>query len=218
MEIFLSHSTKDLSVVEQMGEILDIGTISSFIAHRDIEVSSLWREKILTRLRSAKVLVVFLTKNYHPSDWTDQEVGFFMHRLNPLIICVQLGRKKPYGFLEQYQIARSTPKSASHIATLILHALAKDEYLGFAARRRIISGLCGSSSFNQAIAYSNAILDFTSLSRKDLIRIVRASWHSDQIANCAKAKQNVHWIVRKNVKRFPPRTADELRRNLDAHG
>ena len=63
--------------------------------------------------------VALMTKQFHESDWTDQEVGFAFGRGVPLI-CVRLGRG-PYGFIGKFQaLSCEWSEVPKGIATLLL--------------------------------------------------------------------------------------------------
>jgi predicted transcriptional regulator len=202
VEIFFSHSTKDIRIVQEVADVLQSRFISTFVAHGALKISDKWRDQILVHLERAEALVVFLTKNFHASDWTDQEVGYFMQRENTLIICLRLGRRSPYGFLEQYQTVKLTGKSLSAIASSVLSAMVEDDALSGRAARRVVTGLCESNSYNQSIAYSEVLDKTPRISAADLNRIIQASLDNNQIANCQKAIRIIGRMVHANRKRI----------------
>ena len=49
--------------------------LSVFLAHEDIDGGSDWVPKLYEEIQNSEVFIMLLTKNYHPSKYTDQETG-----------------------------------------------------------------------------------------------------------------------------------------------
>jgi hypothetical protein len=78
-----------------------------------------WQNEIESALYSMDALAALMTKDFHDSEWTDQEVGFALGRHVPTIP-VRLGRN-PYGFLGRIQALSSNwDNAAEEIVTLMI--------------------------------------------------------------------------------------------------
>src|SRR4051812_9357894 len=102
VRLFASH------LVDRKGEVMDVATalapygLSTFVAHQDVIISSVWRQEILRALDECDCMLVFEHSTLHESEWTDQEIGVALGRKVPIVVLMYpdstLG-----GFLEQYQ-------------------------------------------------------------------------------------------------------------------
>lgn len=101
VRVFLSHKAAVKLHVSKLKQSLARCGIAAFVAHEDIEPTEAWQREIERALRSMDALVALLTKDFHNSDWTDQEIGVAMGRQIPLIT-VRLGRD-PYGLMGKGQ-------------------------------------------------------------------------------------------------------------------
>lgn len=99
--LFLSHKNAVKRKASLLKERLFSFGISAFVAHADIHPTERWQDEIENALDSMDAFVALLSKSFHDSDWTDQEVGFALGRRVPLI-AVKLGRD-PYGFIGRFQ-------------------------------------------------------------------------------------------------------------------
>lgn len=104
--VFLSHKAGVKKAAAQVKEQLESFGVSAFVAHADIQPTKEWQEEIENALASMDAFVALLTKKFHRSLWTDQEVGYAVGRGVPLI-AVKLGRD-PYGFIGKFQALSCT--------------------------------------------------------------------------------------------------------------
>jgi len=104
LKVFLSHKTEYKVATTALKESLKVFGISCFVAHEDIEPTSEWQNEIERALFSMDILVALLTKEFHESNWTDQELGIAVGRQIP-VVSVRLGRD-PYGFIGKYQAVK----------------------------------------------------------------------------------------------------------------
>lgn len=108
--IFLSHKSEVKAESAELKERLRSFGISCFVAHEDIHPTKAWQDEIENALASMDGFVALLTKDFHDSDWTDQEVGYALARGVPMI-AVRLGRN-PYGFIGKVQALSSSWENA----------------------------------------------------------------------------------------------------------
>ncbi len=99
--VFLSHKTEVKKETSKLKSVLRLFGISCFVAHEDICPSKEWQIEIENALHTMDTFVALLTKGFHDSLWTDQEVGFALARGVP-ILAVRLGTD-PYGFIGKFQ-------------------------------------------------------------------------------------------------------------------
>jgi len=120
--IFLSHRAEVKDEVGRLQVSLQSFGISSFVAHKDIEATEEWQDEIESALATMDCFVALLTKDFHQSYWTDQEVGFAFARSVP-IVPVRLGMD-PYGFIGKFQALSSKWEDC---ALSIVKVLIKDD-------------------------------------------------------------------------------------------
>ena len=118
-KVFLSHKASIKEETAQLKEALRHFGISAFVAHADIEPATLWQNEIEKALFSMDSLVALLTKDFHDSSWTDQEIGVSFGREIP-IIAVRLG-SDPYGFISKFQGLSGSMSSTKDIVELALN-------------------------------------------------------------------------------------------------
>jgi hypothetical protein len=99
--VFLSHKTDVKGKVSALKDKMELFGTSCFVAHADIKPTKEWQSEIENALASMDAFVALLTKTFHESLWTDQEVGYALGRGVPLI-AVKLG-STPYGFIGKFQ-------------------------------------------------------------------------------------------------------------------
>lgn len=99
--VFLSHKTEVKKETAKLKAGLRLFGISAFVAHEDIHPTKKWQDEIESALDSMDAFVALLTKDFHESKWTDQEVGYAVAKGVP-IIAVRLGLD-PYGFIGKFQ-------------------------------------------------------------------------------------------------------------------
>jgi hypothetical protein len=117
--LFLSHRGGVKKKTADLKDRLRLFGITGFVAHEDIRPTKAWQDEIENALLSMDGFVALMTKNFHESDWTDQEVGFALARRVP-IVAVRLGRD-PYGFIGRFQGLSSTwSMAAEDIAKILM--------------------------------------------------------------------------------------------------
>jgi hypothetical protein len=99
--VFLSHKANVKSKATALKEALSLFGITAFVAHKDVKPTKKWQDEIENALFSMDALVALMTKDFHESYWTDQEIGVAFGREIP-IISIKLGQD-PYGFIGKFQ-------------------------------------------------------------------------------------------------------------------
>lgn len=116
--LFLSHKSDDKSEVGKLKKQFAKYGISAFVAHADIEPTQAWQNEIERALRTMDGFAALMTKGFHESNWTDQEVGFALGR-GVMVVAVNLGRN-PYGFIGDMQALKTTWDKAAPAITKLL--------------------------------------------------------------------------------------------------
>jgi hypothetical protein len=154
--LFISHSSKQSIEVGQLKAALRPYAIDGFVAHDDISPTDEWRDVIEVALRTCEAMTAYVTEDFHPSNWTDQEVGVALARA-VLVIPIRKGAT-PYGFMGKYQALSGANKGAERLAQDIAgilqeHSLTAKRYTAaretFAARAAV-EAFESANSFNEA--------------------------------------------------------------------
>lgn len=179
IKAFLSYSTRDKRLAGELRDLLSTAGIDLFLAHHTLAPSTEWRQEIKRQIASREVFVLLLTKNFHSSKWADQEVGMAIAQ-RKTILPLQFP-VRPYGFTSDYQAISVTDVEES-FWELIAGILSRHPKERGSIRRRLVSALCGSTSFHAA---RNSLLvlqhNFFPLTRKEKAKILEASKVNDQI-------------------------------------
>jgi hypothetical protein len=128
--LFLSHKSEVKKKAADLKEKLSLFGVCAFVAHEDIVPTKEWQYEIEAALESMDAFVALLTKDFHDSEWTDQEVGYAVARSIPMI-SVKLGRD-PYGFIGKFQGLRCSWEEApvQIVKLLIKNPRMVDAYIG----------------------------------------------------------------------------------------
>jgi hypothetical protein len=217
---FLSHHHEDLSFAQSVGAALRTFGFAPFIAHRDLESGTEWRDEIQRMLRESALLIAIVTPKFATSDWTDQEVGFAIGRDVP-VVPVSVGLA-PYGFLGHIQGVRwqdtatggSRPDgtwSYSEMAT-------QDADLGKALvrrhaidRRQLLGSLESSSSWHATKVLLLVLGDLTALPDSDVLRLAAAAAANGEIYN-SSGISSLADMAQARVGLFDPKLKEALRK------
>lgn len=197
---FLSHSHINLAIANEVASILRVFGLSGFIAHRDLESGSEWREEIQRQLREASLLVAIVSSHFAESDWTDQEVGFALARGIP-IVPINAGLA-PYGFMGHIQGVRwgneaeeggRNDSTGRHWTRAQL--VERQARLGSALLRRgvmnrsdVVDRLAGSSSWDGTRVLLSVIGSLEDLSPAETTALARAAASNYEVYQCSEAR------------------------------
>ena len=148
VRLFISHRDAHKVEAKRLANLLAEYGISSFVAHDTIEPMSTWQNEIVKGLETMEIMLVFLTDDFHESDWTNQEVGFALGRNIP-IISLKLGVTDPRGFIGVQQALKNNPHDNLQTALDIYNLIA--EKLGNKHRLQtaLINAFCVSPDFTE---------------------------------------------------------------------
>lgn len=75
MKVFISHSTKDMDLVNDFASILEQRGINSYVAKFDVlPGTNLW-DKVEANIRDSSCVLAILTKNGSRSEYVNQEIA-----------------------------------------------------------------------------------------------------------------------------------------------
>ena len=171
--VFLSHRAEVKRETSELKDQLHLFGISCFVAHEDIHPTKKWQDEIENALLSMDAFVPLMTKDFHESDWTDQEVGFAMARGVP-IIAVKLGRD-PYGFIGKFQaLSTAWGKAALDIASIFIK---QDRMVG-----AYIAALRRCRNFNDGNRLGELLPAIEGMSEQQVDDLVSAYNENDQLS------------------------------------
>lgn len=175
--MFLSHVSAHKKQVAELKWALGQLGVNCFVAHEDIEPSSEWQKEIELGLGSMHALAALLTPDFHPSNWTDQEVGWAMGRGVP-VLPVRLGLN-PYGLMGKIQANEGNLAFSLLTAQGIVEVLLTNEHTHARMRSALVSAFKRAGSWETTKAMRHLIeqvSDFTD-EEKDSLRHTVVSNH-----------------------------------------
>ena len=138
--VFLSHKAGVKETATTLKEGLRVFGVSAFVAHKDIRPTKEWQDEIEAALASMDAFVALMSKTFHDSDWTDQEVGYALCRGVPIIALRQ--GTDPYGFIGRFQaLSCELPDAPQKVVRLLIkHPRMIDAYVAAAAQCEAFEG------------------------------------------------------------------------------
>lgn len=171
-KLFLSHVSVFKKETAELQQALSEYGITSFVAHEDIEPTKEWQNEIEVSLKTMDGLAALLTKSFHESKWTDQEVGVAIGRCVP-IIAVRFDLD-PYGFIGKYQGLQGKGKSMSQLAEEIMQILLANENSQQKMVHALVHSFAESNSYTESKKKIGLIEGVPYLS-SDLIQLLEKS-------------------------------------------
>lgn len=101
-----------------MKTILDEHHVDAFLAHEDINISQVWKDRIVQELNQANIFVPLLSVAFKDSDWAPQELGMAFARGELLFIPLSVDGTVPFGFISHIQ-GKRIPAAGVHRDLLI---------------------------------------------------------------------------------------------------
>jgi hypothetical protein len=74
-DIFISYASADSALANELRSQIEAGGFTTFMAEKDIPVSSLWKQTIRDALRSSSQVLILLTPNSIDRPWVLLETG-----------------------------------------------------------------------------------------------------------------------------------------------
>lgn len=198
LRLFVAHLATHRVFAAELQEALLAFGISCFIAHNDIEPTQEWQTQIETALATCDALVGLLHKDFHASNWTDQEIGFAMGRGVPAF-AVRFGQD-PYGFIGRFQAFNGNKKTAAALARELFDAYRKNKQ----TQRRMGEVLVGlfeeSGSFADAKARIGYLEDLEFWEPSFSTRVRSAAKNNSQVFGSWGVPERVEALQKKWAK------------------
>lgn len=198
LRAFCSHITADKELVSNVKIQLADYNIDCFVAHEAIRPLEHWHEVLDKALRSCNVLLVFLTDDFHKSNWTDQEIGFCVARKIPIIpIKCNVA---PYGFITFVQAITAAHCDPVRISTDVYKTLATRLPHDYRMSDSVVQGFITSKSFEAAKNGVNLLQKLLYIKEDDLTKIADAVETNPQIKGAYGVPDKVEMILEKHRK------------------
>jgi len=194
LKVFVSHLATHREYAEELqAELVGYG-ISCFIAHNDIEPTQEWQTQIETALATCDALVALLHKDFHTSNWTDQEIGFAMGRGVP-VYSVRFGQD-PYGFVGRFQAFNGNNKSPKMVAKELFDAYLKSKQLQGRMGEVLVTLFEESRSFAAAKDHIGYLEDLETWDAAFSKRITTAVKNNGQVSGSFGVPKRVDALVK----------------------
>ncbi len=194
-KLFISHLAAHRAFAAQLQEALLNYGISSFVAHNDIEPTLEWQTQIQTALATSDALVALLHKDFHASNWTDQEIGFAMGRAIP-VFSVRY-EQDPYGFIGRFQAFNGNGKTATALARELFDAYRKNKQTQKRISEIVVGLFEESGSFAEARELMGYLEDLEVWEPSFSVRIRSAVKSNSQVSDSLGVPDRVEKLVKK---------------------
>jgi hypothetical protein len=194
--VFMSHITADKATISEMKTELSRYGIDSFVAHEDIEPTKEWVTEIEVALATCHATVAFLTPEFHSSKWTDQELGYCLHR-GVLIVPIRLGCD-PYGFLGRYQAPQGAAKTTAALASVLFNIFIEHELTAGEMASAVVNYFAASSSFNETRRRMQLVESITTWTPALLARLEASVAPNVDIRDCYGVPARIAALVRQH--------------------
>ena len=213
VKVFLSHSDKDKKIASELKSKLSKYKFFIFLAHEDIEGDSDWISKLYEEIQNSKIFIMLLTKNYHRSNYTEQEAGIALN-CSKTILPISIDGTKPHGFVSSRQaISCSIPFEDSKIEEIIricnLDNISKSSTLD-----KLLSKLENSSSYAESATLSSKLKKY-GFSESQLRRLVYSVLSNPQVSYSWVADGIINEIVGEYLDKVNPAFSRELEKFHD---
>jgi len=178
MRVFISYSTNDNRWAGAVKKELSAFGFEAFLAHEDLQISEVWKERILDELRKCSIFVPILSKSFRESDYAPQEVGVIAVRPDVHVMPVSIDETVAYGFISQFQSHRL--RDYDSIRTVVIASLAK----GFPAEviPEMIKKVVNAFSFRSAEAVMAPLVPlFDLIADRQLEVLVDGAINNEQV-------------------------------------
>lgn len=96
MKIFISHSMKDYSLLQNIESILKPNGLTLLIAEHHYDTQNTISDKIRNMIDTCDIGLVLLTENGFNSGFVREEIGHLDAKGKPMILVIQQGFEKKY--------------------------------------------------------------------------------------------------------------------------
>ncbi len=209
MDVFLSHSNKDKKIATILRERLEKHEINLFLAHVDLDGGVDWSQELFNNIQNCDLFMVLLSKNYHQSNFTDQELGIAIHS-GKQILPITIDGTEPYGFLKKYQCKKYNPKFIKADIDKIAQYCKKLTKQNTSTVHILIDRLRNAESYVQAHSLAIMIQKESKFSSKQLNLIARAYLSNKEIHQSYLAAPIILKILSNNKEKIDSKLYDGL--------
>lgn len=196
IRLFASHlDTQQRLVREVAHALVEIFSVSLFVAHTDIPIDDEWHAAIESNLQAADAGVTFLHPGFVESTWCDQEVGWMLGRGIP-VFTLKFAAQVPYGPLGKKQALAVEPTAtASTIADHIVSWIRTKPVLSARLNASLTTALAKSSSYATTDRIWKHLQKVQDLTTGQVGTVASALRDNSQIygASCRVAENNGQW-------------------------
>ena len=208
IKIFLSHSDKDKKIASELKSKLSKHGLSVFLAHEDIDGGSDWVSQLYGEIQNSKIFIMLLTKNYHPSYFTDQETGVAINCKKTILpICID--ETRPYGFASSKQAIVCSFPFEDSIIKKIVNISKTASIPKFSNLDNLISKLINSNSYTESARIATQLKEYSEFSEAQLTQLVSA-YDNPQVNYSFVAEAIVNEIIGDNLDKVNPILHDLL--------
>lgn len=163
------------------------------MAHEDIAPSLEWQAEIGVAIRSMQAMAALLTKEFHRSKWTDQEVGMAIAR-GVLVVPIRLGMG-PYGFMAKNQALPGDLAKPKELAAAIAAVLARNPSTSDLMTEALVAALEAANSYLAAIAAASAIDKAPRFTKSQLSRLEASVTANSQVRDAFGVPTKIARVV-----------------------
>ncbi len=131
MKVFVSHSTKDIHIVEEFKKIIKIiePKIEVYVAADNMQPGNMLWKKIETNIKNSNYVIAIMTKNGSRSEMVQQEIAIAKTRKIPIMPIVEEGvvLKGALVGIEYSKLDKRHPDQALKDLSTYLRELKKQE-------------------------------------------------------------------------------------------
>ena len=121
-KVFISHSTADLSLVQQLQYWLEMNGIETYLADLYPQPGAILASKISNAIDQSNCVIAFLTQDGARSQWVHQEIGY-AKKAGKLVIPVVEEGIPPTGFVEGVEYIRFNRENPTDAINSIVNYL-----------------------------------------------------------------------------------------------
>jgi len=194
---FLSHSDKDKKIAAELKEKLAKYKIDVFLAHIDLDSGTEWESRLFSEIQNCNIFLILLTKNYHDSNYTDQETGIALNIPKPILpICVDDTR--PYGFMSRFQAEICNTEFTQENIDKIAKSCRKLTKFASSILDVLIKRLETSETYSDAYAVAKMIDGHEEFSADQINSLAIAYLKNEEVYQSYKASPIMLAILEKN--------------------
>ena len=213
LEVFLSHADEDKKIARQIADEMIKHGVNVFVAHDDIEPGANWKSVLTEKINQCDVFLILLTKNFHPAEWTEQEVGI-AHAFKKRMVPVRFDNTVTTGFMTDYQATQiSYPINPDEMKNLVDIIIAYSDEV----QRQInemIDQLRVAGSFSDANSYARILFKNKKFTTEQINRLADAYLSNYEIQQGYVAGPKCQELFANNWSKIEQKYKDALEPHL----